>query len=125
MTSNITGLAHIGIFAKDIDVSINFYKGLGFALDTEETAPDGTRLAFLSAGTCLIELIGKSEERTHGAVDHIAMVVDDIIQAVATAKEKGIDINAMNISKVNILGGVKNVFFEGPDGERLEFFEYC
>jgi catechol 2,3-dioxygenase-like lactoylglutathione lyase family enzyme len=54
---NIKGLAHIGIFVKDIDKSIDFYKRLGFTLDKEENI--GVRLAFLSAGTCLIELVDK------------------------------------------------------------------
>ena len=121
----ITGLAHIGIFVKDIDVSIDFYKRLGFALDKEEQP--GIRLAFLSAGSCLIELVEKKDEpaRLAGPVDHIAMVVDDIEAAIENAKAQGIEIDASTISEAPILGGVKNVFFAGPDGERLEFFEYC
>ena len=124
MTPNIKGLAHIGIFTSDMDKSVDFYKRLGFTLDTEETTPDGTRLAFLSAGTCLIELIGKTGNACDGVVHHVAMTVDNIEKAVATAKENGIVIDA-TINNVPILGGVKNVFFEGPDGEKLEFFEYC
>jgi len=125
MKSNITGLAHIGIFVKDINKSIDFYKRLGFILDNEEQTPTGTRLAFLSAGTCLIELVGVGEERTAGVVDHIAVTVDNIEQAVANAKANGIDIDASLIMSLPILGGIKNIFFTGPDGERLEFFEYC
>ncbi|MCL2426528.1 MAG: VOC family protein [Oscillospiraceae bacterium] len=123
MKSNITGLAHIGIFTKDIGKSIDYYKRLGFALDNEEEVGE-MKLAFLSAGTCLIELIGVAEERTAGVVDHIAMVVDDIDQAVSDAIANGIEIDASQITSVPILGGVRNVFFTGPDGERLEFFEY-
>jgi len=125
MKSGITGLAHIGVFVKDINKSIDFYKRLGFCLDNEDQAGNGTRLAFLSAGTCLIELIEVSEGRTAGVVDHIAMTVDHIEGAVANANANGISIDASLISSVPILGGIKNVFFAGPDGERLEFFEYC
>ncbi|MCL2565088.1 MAG: VOC family protein [Defluviitaleaceae bacterium] len=50
--SCVTGLAHIGIYVKDINISIDFYKKLGFTLDREENP--GVKLAFLSAGTALI-----------------------------------------------------------------------
>ena len=121
----ITGLAHIGVFVKDIDASIDFYKKLGFSLDGEENP--GIKLAFLSAGSCLIELVEQknADARSAGVIDHVAVVVDDIDAAIANAKENGINIDASTIKSVDILGGIKNVFFEGPDGERLEFFEYC
>ena len=54
----ITGLAHIGIFTQDIDKSQAFYQDvLDFTLTNEEAMENGTRLAFLEAGTCIIELI--------------------------------------------------------------------
>ena len=120
----ITGLAHIGIFVKDMDKSVDFYKKLGFKLDGEEKT--NIRLAFLSAGTCLIELVEINDyaPRPAGTVDHIAVIVDDIEAAVKRAGENGISIDGSKVNAVDILGGIKNVFFEGPDGERLEFFEY-
>ena len=121
----ITGLAHIGIFVKDIDKSIDYYKRLGFTLDKQEQT--SIRLAFLSAGDCLIELLEQKKgepPRAKGAVDHIAMVVDDIEAAVENAKIQGIDIDSSQINFMPILGGIKNVFFTGSDGEKLEFFEY-
>ena len=120
--SHIKGLSHIGIFTNDIDASIDFYKRLGFSLDKE--ADIGLRLAFLSAGCCRIELIARPHHREAGVVDHIAMEVDDIDAAVACAVANGIKINAEDIKSVDIFGGIKNVFFTGPDGERLEFFEH-
>ena len=121
----ITGLAHIGIFVRDMDKSIDFYKRLGFTPDAEEKP--SIRLAFMSAGTCLIELVEKNDipKRDAGVVDHIAMEVDDIHAAIANAIAQGINIDPAGISEMPLLGGIKNVFFEGPDGERLEFFEYC
>jgi len=121
----VTGLAHIGILVKDIDKSIAFYKQLGFTLDKEENP--SVRMAFISAGNCLIELIEQKDlpKRPAGVVDHVAVVVDDIEDAIENAKAQGIDIDASQINSADILGGIKNIFFEGPDGERLEFFEYC
>ena len=123
-TGKVTGLAHIGIFVKNMDVSLDYYKRLGFTLDKEENM--GIRLAFLSAGNCLIELVEQTTlpPREAGPVDHIAMVVDDIEAAIKNANANGIDIDAGEIATVPLLGGIKNVFFAGPDGERLEFFEY-
>ena len=122
--SHIKGLAHIGVFVKDIAASIDFYMRLGFSLDDE--ADVGIKLAFLSAGTCLIELIEQKdgEPRSAGAVDHVAMEVDDIAKAIECAVANGIQIDASAVKPGNILGGIKNVFFAGPDGEKLEFFEY-
>jgi len=124
-TGKVTGLAHIGIFCKDIEKSMDYYKRLGFTLDKEESL--GIRLAFLSAGSCLIELVEQKDlpARTAGVVDHVAMVVDNIDVAIVNAKANGIEIDETTVNSVPILGGVRNVFFEGPDGERLEFFEYC
>jgi len=120
---NIKGLSHIGIFVKDMEKSINFYKSLGFTLDNRVSIH--VELAFLSAGTCLIELIEqKGVTRDAGVVDHIAMEVDDIDAAIAHAKENGIEIDASGIMSRDILGGIRHIFFEGPDGERLELFEH-
>ena len=121
----IEGLAHIGIFVKDMEASIGYYKKLGFTLDKEESFGN-LELAFLSAGTCLIELVKPEEysKRVAGPIDHIAVVVDDIEAAVANACANGINIDASKIAFAPVLGGIRNVFFEGPDGERIEFMEY-
>jgi lactoylglutathione lyase len=120
----IKGLDHIGVVVKDVDKSVDFYRRLGFTLDNEDEL--GFRLAFLSCGNCPLELIEQKdgEPRPAGTVDHIAFEVDDVRAAVKSAKENGIEIDEAMIGEAKILGGIKNVFFAGPDGERLEFFEY-
>ncbi|MCL2376411.1 MAG: VOC family protein [Defluviitaleaceae bacterium] len=119
----VKGLSHIGVFVKDMERSIDFYKRLGFTLDNRESIH--VELAFLSAGTCLIELIEQKDvTRSAGVVDHIAMEVDDIDAAIARFKENGIAIDADGIISRDILGGIRHTFFEGPDGERLELFEH-
>lgn len=124
MKGKVTGLAHIGVFVKDLDVSKDYYTRLGFKIDKEEALD--IRLAFISAGNCLIELVEQKDfpPRVDGPVDHIAMVVDCVESAVDNAIANGIKINKAEIGEVPLLGGIKNVFFTGPDGERLEFFEY-
>ena len=118
----VTGLAHIGIYVRDVDASIAFYQKLGFTLDRE--VQGNVRLAFLSAGTCLLELIGRNVEpyRAAGIVDHVAMIVEDLDAAIAKCNENGIEVDASKIGGSSSLGG-RNVFFAGPDGERLEFYQ--
>lgn len=122
MSGKITGLAHIGIFVKNMETSVHFYRDLlGF------TVTDSVNnLTFCNIGTCLLELIEIKDyqPRTPGQVDHIAVEVKEIEALCADLRAKGVSIPE-EISCVDwLLGGVKNVFFEGPDGERIEFFEY-
>jgi len=127
MENIIKGLGHIGIIVNDMQKSQDFYKRLGFALDKQARRGE-IKLAFLSAGTCLIELIEKPGEtrpgRGQSVIDHIAIEVSCVETAVQHAIANGIDIDASAIMSIDILGGVKNVFFAGPDGEGLEFFEW-
>ena len=121
----IKGLAHIGIYVKDMEASLRFYRDqLGFEV-TDEARP-GAYLVFCNKGTCLMELIERKnyEERTAGPIDHIAVEVTGIEELVADLREKGVSIPDDVSTMENLLGGVKNVFFEGPDHERIEFFEY-
>lgn len=124
----VTGLAHIGIMVKDLEVSRKFYvEKLGFE---EECRNDlgGTVICFLNNGTCLLELVCRenyqapTDPRAH--IDHVCMEVEGIDSLVASLKEQGVEFESdVNYSSI-IHGGVKNIFFHGPDGERIEFFEY-
>ena len=120
----IKGLAHIGVYVKDMNASVHFYRDLlGFTV-TEEVN-NGPHLVFCNKGTCLMELIERKqyEERTAGPVDHVAVEVTEIEALAEELRAKGVDIPEIS-TMANLLGGVKNVFFEGPDHERIEFFEY-
>jgi len=123
----ITGLAHIGIMVKDIDASIGFYRDtLGFEL-TDKVDLGAVKLGFLNIGSCLIELVQTPDyaARVPGTVDHIAVEVVGIEELVCKLVDKGVKFLTDKIEVLpNLLGGVKNIFFTGPDGERLEFFEY-
>lgn len=125
MSGIIKGLAHIGIFVKDMDASVKFYRDmLGFTVTDEYQM--GSRLVFCSIGTCLLELIQPKEytPRVPGQVDHIAVEVENIEDLCDELRAKGVSIPGKIDFNADLLGGVKNVFFEGPDGERIEFFEY-
>ncbi len=135
MTQNqtaIIGLAHIGIVTEDIEASKTFYRDvLGFTLTNDEALvreTGTTLLAFLEAGDCKIELVQPADRtnvanRPLGQVEHVAMSVRDIDRVAQRLKEKGIAFEAEEPSRLDILGGAKSIFFQGPDGERLELFE--
>ena len=122
----ITGLAHVGIFVKDIAVSKAFYtEKLG--MEVTHTANNGIELAILQIGSMIIELVEKKDDpaREAGPIDHLAFAVEDIETLMCKLIEKGIKFNTDEVQTVpGIFGGIKNLWFDGPDGERLEFFEY-
>lgn len=125
----ITGLAHIGVFVSDLERSMKFYtENLGFESEGMDDL-GATKLGFLKNGTCLIELVCHStytNPPTRGIVDHICLEVENIEEVVETLKASGIPME--NDASVGfsdkIRGGVKNIFFRGPDGERIELMEY-
>lgn len=124
----ITGLAHIGVFVKDMKTSQDFYKEvLGFECYSESDIPtdDGiTSVAFLRCGTCEIELVKLPvyEKRTDGPVDHIAFAVDDLDCMKKCLEKKGIEYETDEPIELSMVldNGVKYIFFRGPDGEHLE-----
>ena len=126
---NIVGLAHIGVRVKDMDASVKFYtEVLGFTLDHRQLN-GSSELSFLSRGNCPLELIWnpsyKDKELLPGQVDHVALEVTGIDALFEELKGKGVTFLSENVSDCpGLLNGVKNIFFLGPDGERLEFFEY-
>lgn len=121
----IKGLAHIGVMVKDMEVSKAFYVDvLGFEV-TREIDLGGTKLCFLNIGTCLLELIQSTSyaPRPAGVVDHICVEVEDIESLVCKLIEKQVKFETGEIGASATLGA-KNIFFRGPDDERIEFFDY-
>lgn len=123
MTGKIIGLAHIGVRTADIEKSIEFYQALGFELTNR--ADVGTKLAFLDCGACEVELIQAAQfNKDEGPVAHIALNVQNIEEYAADKKAKGLIPADAEIKCMDILGGVKNLFFKGPSNETLELFDY-
>lgn len=123
----VTGLAHIGVRALDMDAAKKFYiELLGFKLDAEVDM-GGVKLAFLSNGNCLIELIwseNATEARGSGDIDHICVEVEGIDELADDIKAKGVSFDADVAYNEKLLCGVKNCFFRGPSNERIEMFDY-
>ena len=129
MSENYIGLAHIGVYTKDVDASIAFYEKLGFKLDARREGP--TRIAFVVLGGCTIELIQPGDAKrvddtpADGRVAHIALEVRNIEDVVEALKTEGIVEKEAKVNTMpDFLDGVKNIFFRGPSEEYLELFDF-
>ncbi len=126
----LTGLHHIGVFTSDIANSEKFYEMIGFESYYKNAAPSGSQIVFVRAGSCVIELIQPTDStkalgRPEGQIAHIAIAVKDIESTVKELQAKGVvfDVEAPGHNPGFMAGGMKNIFFTGPAGERLELFE--
>lgn len=95
----INKIAHLGVAVNDLDSALEFFtQGLPLELThTEEY--QGMKIGFLPVGDSSIELlqdvsgssaIGKYLAKNGEGIHHIAFEVDDIHEAVAELKERGI-----------------------------------
>lgn len=128
MADKLMGLAHIGILVSDAEASKDFYLNtLHFDLKEDYTLPNGTRLIFCDAGSCQIELICRAnhDPKPEGVVSHIAIECRNIEGWVEELSAKGVRFESDTITVMDqLLGGAKNIFLQGPDGERIELWEY-
>ena len=95
----IKRIAHLGIAVNDLEAAINFFtKGLPLEVAHREDY-QGMKIGFVPVGDSSVELLqdvsGASAikrflDKNGEGIHHIAFEVDDIYQAVAELKEKGI-----------------------------------
>ena len=95
----IKRIAHLGVAVKELDEALKFFtEGLPLKMSYTEDY-QGMRIAFIPVGDSSIELlqdvsgtsaIRKYLDKNGEGIHHIAFEVDDIHQAVAELKEKGV-----------------------------------
>jgi len=99
----LSHIEHIGIAVKDLQASINYYEEvLGLkCYAIEEVKDQKVKTAFFELGGTKIELlestdpegpIGKYIEKRGEGVHHLAFAVEGIENALATLKEKGVQL---------------------------------
>ncbi|WP_342424093.1 VOC family protein [Paenibacillus sp. FSL E2-0178] len=123
----VTKMEHVGIKVDILERSLQFYQEvIGLTLQGILGQPgDEVRLAFLSfpgQASVEIELIERAFEGLpqEGRVSHTAFTVDDI--EAEHRRLAGLGIPALTgISE--LANGSRYFFFEGPDSEKLEFFQ--
>jgi len=128
-TPQATGLAHIAVWTADRRRSLSFYVDLlGFSL-VYETTMGNMQYSLVKAGGCVVELL-HVPGRTVGApapqaaLEHFAIEVRGIEELVG--RLRGAGYNPGDVFTIaDLLGGVKGSFLDGPNGERIELFQYA
>ena len=122
-----TGIQHIGIPTNDIEKTIAFYKELGFetALQTINKEAD-EKVAFLKLKTLVIETYeNKAAKFESGAIDHVAIDVNDIEEVYQYIREKKLNTTNDTIHFLPFWeNGVRFFTIEGPNMEKIEFSQY-
>ncbi|WP_191561061.1 VOC family protein [Metabacillus idriensis] len=122
----IKGFEHVGIQVKDIEKSIEFYQtvvGLQF-IDRFLHTDKKMKLAFLGIDdSIIVELIEgyNPDLPEEGKVHHVAFKVSEIEGEKERLRELQAEFIYEDIS--TLPNGAKYLFFRGPDGEWIEYFE--
>ena len=129
---HLTGLAHIALYTKDMAASVNFYETLGGIVTDHADVPKPTgtnHIKMVQMPGFFLEIIephdGSPVTAEGGLFPHIAIEVDDVDAAVADLKAAGItSFRTPEPNTMPIFGGIRNIFFYGPDGELLELLQH-
>ena len=113
-------LDHIGIYVKDLERSITFYRE-AFNFPVHSNLEIGeSKIAFLDTGNGLLEIIQRPEplEVPKGRWSHLAFTVQDYSETLKHLKNLGLEIRESSLS-----GGTHIAFLKDPDGHDLEIDE--
>lgn len=127
MREQITGLGHIGIPVRDIDDTVAFYQMIGFRVVLDTVNPQNSqKVIFLKQKDVMLELYQQEETAlVAGAINHIALDVDDLDAIYRYVCEKGLNNTKDTIHQLPFWkSGVRYFTIEGPNGERIEFSQY-
>lgn len=121
------GLQHVGLPTNDLKATIAFYESLGFETVYQvRNEAAGEDVAFLRLKNLTIEAYenGQAAMRS-GAIDHLAIDVDDVEAAYRLAQEQGYQIVSNGVEFLPFWqNGVKFFILLGPNQERVEFNQY-
>ena len=129
---HLTGLAHIALYTKDLAASVRFYGMLGGVVSghADVKKPGGTNhITMVRMPGFYLEIIephdGAAVTAEGGLFPHIAIETDDIDAAMADLKAAGVDtFRTPEPMNMPIFGGIRNIFFFGPDGEMIELLQH-
>jgi len=129
---SITGLYHIGIYTRDIDISLKFYEEtLEFNREWrgEVDHPTGkVEAAVLRLGDCVIELVKPVDlnkvSNIAGPVQHLALKVNGLEKLMTVLEAKGVTFSFEGLETIaNFRNGIRHAFLFGPSNERIELAE--
>lgn len=123
----ITGLGHIGIPVRNIDDTVAFYQMIGFQVALDTVNPQNSqKVIFLKQKDVVLELYQQEETAlVAGAINHIALDVNDLDAVYRYVCEKGLNNTKDTIHRLPFWkNGVRYFTIEGPNGEKIEFSQY-
>lgn len=99
----------------DVDRAKDFYAGIGFVVDHDQSVGDEIRFVQLTppGSACSIAVGRGLTEMAPGSLDNLQMVVPDADAVYAELCERGVEAEG-----VTDLGWGRFVFFRDPDGNR-------
>jgi len=114
--------AHIGIRVSNMERSMKFYGEILGGKMVSEKKMEGVNLAFFQFGSLQLELVNKPKFNfiANGIIEHIAFKVENFDAEIERLKQAGVK---FLMEKSINFGESRIIFFEGPDGEHLEFME--
>lgn len=121
------GLQHVGLPTNDLKATIAFYESLGFETVYQvRNEAAGEDVAFLRLKNLTIEAYENGQAAMQsGAIDRIAIDVDDVEAAYRLAQEQGYQIVSNGVEFLPFWqNGVKFFILLGPNQERVEFNQY-
>ena len=114
---------HVGIIVEDVEKAAEFYSNQFGAVITRRHRDERINIIFISSGTTVIEFIQYfqgAENKKMGSIDHVAYTVPNMEEAIEKLK----------VSRVKLISeepkdfeNDRIFFFEGLNGEKLEFVE--
>lgn len=112
-------LHHIGLFVSDMKRSSEFYDKILPVQEKESIMWNDTELVFLIGEGFQLELIPNADN--HALCSHIAFSVTSVTEKIKELTQ------AAGIfptdGPYNLPNGWRTVFYEGPDGEEIEFIQ--
>lgn len=121
----VRGLSHIGISTDRVEEACRFYiDNLGFKPYYKKEL-NGLSCWFVENHGLILEFVSRGKAEAGGPIYHLSLEVCNIEGLVESLKQKGILQDDAEISKNPDFfpSGIKNIFFNGPCGERIELFE--
>lgn len=114
-------LDHCGVYVKDLEKSLAFYKDTFFWKEKTRFTSGEAKIAVLDMGKGLMELVqrpGSPAATPAGNWTHLAIHVPDFPNTVKKLEAKG-----LQLRKVTMGDGAHIAFFQDPDGHTVEIME--
>ncbi|WP_411721551.1 VOC family protein [Mycetocola sp.] len=117
-------LNHFGIFVRDADASLAFYRALDARIVFHHSSPDsGLQIVYLQLAGSMIELIYAPDPGPDAVfgINHLAFMSDDIDSDFDRLVAAGC--SAAVPPRIAATGNGRIAFVERPDGARLELLQ--